>query len=53
MGRSAVRQEIRRMRFEEVCGRYAGGRLSCKQAAELLGMSVRVLPLPAPRFSTW
>jgi transposase len=40
MRRSAVRQEIRRMRFEDIYGRYTGGRLGCEEAAELLGMSV-------------
>jgi transposase len=40
MGRLAVLQEVRIMRFEDVYGRYFGGRLKCEEAAELLGVSV-------------
>jgi len=40
MRRSAVLQEIRLMRFEEIYGRFRVGRLSCEEAAELLGASV-------------
>jgi hypothetical protein len=40
MGRAGVLQEIRVMRFEDVFGRHRSGRLSCEEAAELLGMSV-------------
>jgi hypothetical protein len=38
MGRLAVLQEVRIMRFENVYGRYFGGRLKCEEAAELLGV---------------
>jgi len=40
MGRAAVLQEIRVMRFEDVYGRWRSGRVSCETAADLLGMSV-------------
>lgn len=39
MGRTGVLQEVRVMRFEEVMGRLDQGRLSCEEAADLLGMS--------------
>lgn len=38
MGRSTVLQEIRLMRFEDVYGRYRQGRLSCEEAADVLGV---------------
>jgi len=34
-------REVRTMRFEEVYGRFRGGRLSCAEAADILGMSER------------
>ncbi len=40
MGRAGVLQEVRVMRFEEVVGRLYDGRLSCEEAADVLGMSV-------------
>jgi transposase len=40
MGRGRVLSEVRAMRFEEVFGRYRCGRLSCEEAADVLGMSV-------------
>ena len=40
MGRAGVLQEVRVMRFAEVVGRLYDGRLSCEEAADLLGMSV-------------
>lgn len=40
MGRAGVLWEVREMRFEEVMGRYGDGRLSCEEAADVLGMSV-------------
>lgn len=40
MGRARMLSEVRVMRFEEVMGRYVDGRLSCEEAADLLGMSV-------------
>ena len=40
MGRGRVLSEVRAMRFEEVYGRYLCGRLSCEEAADVLGMSV-------------
>ncbi len=40
MGRTTVLQEIRIMRFEDVHGRFQVGRLSCEEAADLLGMSL-------------
>jgi transposase len=39
MDRLAVLREVRLMRFEDVYGRYRVGRLSCEEAAELLGAS--------------
>ena len=33
--------EVRRMRFEEVYGRFGRGHLSCAEAADILGMSER------------
>ena len=40
MGRIKVLWEVRVMRFEEVLGRLHDGRLSCDEAADVLGMSV-------------
>jgi len=40
MGRTGVLQEVRAMRFEDVFGRYGAGRLSCEEAADVLGMSL-------------
>jgi transposase len=40
MDRTAVLQEVRIMRFEDVYGRFQKGRLDCEAASELLGMSV-------------
>lgn len=40
MGRSAALRDIRLMRFEEILGRHQAGRLSCEEAADILGMSV-------------
>jgi len=40
MDRTRVLSEVRVMRFEEVMGRYGDGRLSCEEAADVLGMSV-------------
>jgi len=40
MGRARAVSEVRVMRFDEVMGRYGDGRLSCEEAALVLGMSV-------------
>ena len=40
MGRTRVLSEVRVMRFEEIVGRLDSGRLSCEEAAQVLGMSV-------------
>jgi len=40
MRRSEVLQEVRKMRFEDVYGRYRAKTLSCEEAADLLGASV-------------
>ena len=40
MGRGRVLSEVRAMRFEDVFGRYQRGRLSCEEAADVLGVSV-------------
>jgi transposase len=40
MGRPGVLQEIREMRFAEVFDRFQDGRLSCEDAADVLGMSL-------------
>lgn len=40
MGRAGVLQEVRMMRFEDIVGRHAGGRLSCQAAADALGVSL-------------
>ena len=40
MRRSEVLQEVKRMRFEDLYGRYQSRSLSCEEAAELLNMSV-------------
>ena len=37
MGRTAVLQDIRMMRFEEIYGRYRQRRLSCAEASEFAG----------------
>lgn len=41
MGRTAVLQEIRAMRFDEVYGRWNQDRLTQEEAADLLGVGVR------------
>jgi len=40
MGRARVLSEVRMMRFEDVVGRLYDGRLSCEEAADVLGTSV-------------
>jgi transposase len=40
MGRARVLSEVRAMRFEDVFGRYQRGRLSCEEAADVLGVSI-------------
>jgi len=50
MGRSAVLQEIRLMRFEDVYGRFGRGRLSCEEAAEILGVSLSTFGRHRRRF---
>lgn len=40
MGRSAMLRDVGVMGFADVLGRYRGGRLSCEEAADILGMSV-------------
>ena len=40
MRRSEIVQGVRMMRFEDVYGRFKARRLSCEEAAELLGASV-------------
>ena len=41
MRRTEVLQEVRKMRFEEIYGRFRRGRLSVVEAAEWLGVSER------------
>lgn len=41
MKKARILQEVRRMRFEEIYGRFQRKALSCEEAAELLGASVR------------
>ena len=50
MGRSMVLQEIRLMRFEDVYGRFGQGRLSCEEAAEILGVSLSTFGRHRRRF---
>ena len=40
MGRARVLQEVRIMKFEDVYGGFQVGRLSCEQAADVLGVSL-------------
>ena len=40
MDRATVLQEVRIMRFDDVYGRFQGGRVGCEEAADLLGVSV-------------
>ena len=40
MNRAGVLEEVRQMRFEEVYNQYRSRRLSCSDAADLLGTSV-------------
>lgn len=40
MGRARVLSEVRTMRFEEILGWWHSGRLSCEEAADVLGMSL-------------
>jgi len=41
MGRTELLQEIRKMRFEEVYGRWDKGRLTQEEAADVLGVCDR------------
>lgn len=41
MGRTGVLQDIRKMRFEEIYGRYRQKRLSSAEASDLLGGTER------------
>ena len=41
MRRAEVLQGLRRMKFEDICGRWQERRLSQTEAAEILGMSER------------
>jgi transposase len=50
MGLASVLQEVRVMRFEEVVGRLYDGRLSCEEAADVLGMSVSTFDRWRQRF---
>lgn len=50
MGRSAVLQEIRLMRFDDVYGRYQRGKLTCEEAADLLNLSVSTFYRSRHRF---
>ena len=43
MRRAEVLQEVRLMKFDDVCSRRTAGRLTREQAAEILGISVRTL----------
>jgi len=52
MGRARVLSEVREMRFQEVMGRYGDGRLSCEEAADVLGMSVSSFYRWRRRFET-
>lgn len=40
MSRATVLQEVRKMRFEDAYNQYRTGRLSCEDAADLLGASI-------------
>lgn len=41
MRKPQIIEDIQKMRFEEIYGSYTKGRLSCEEAAEILGISVR------------
>jgi len=41
MKKSQLVEEIFKMRFEDIYGRYQKRRLTCEEAAELLGVSVK------------
>ena len=43
MRRADVLQEVRLMKFDDVCSRRPAGALTREQAAEILGISVRTL----------
>ncbi|EDP61524.1 hypothetical protein BAL199_13840 [alpha proteobacterium BAL199] len=50
MDRTAVLQEIRMLRFEDVYDRFHRGRLSALEAAEWLGMSERTFRRQRARY---
>ena len=50
MGRTAVLQEIRMLRFEDIYDRFKGGRLSGLEAAEWLGVSERTFRRQCGRY---
>ena len=41
MTKSHLREDIHKMRFEEIYSSYTKRRLSCEEASEILGVSVR------------
>lgn len=50
MRRSELQREVRRMRFNEIYESYKSGRLSCEDAAEILGSSVSTFYRMRKRF---
>lgn len=41
MKKSKLIEDIHKMKFEDIYGRYQNKRLSCEEASEILGVSVR------------
>lgn len=52
MRRTQVIEDIHEMRFEEIYGNYQKGRLSCEEASEILGISVRTFYRKRQRYES-
>lgn len=52
MSRSKIIEDIHKMRFEDIYGNYKAKRLSCEEAAEILGISVRTFYRKRQRYES-
>ena len=50
MQKTRINEEVLKMRFDDVYGRYKGKQITTDEAAELLGMSVRTFYRKRERF---
>lgn len=52
MRRTQLTEDIHKMRFEDIYGNYKKGRLSCEEASEILGISVRTFYRKRERYES-